>query len=243
VRAAPQNLDGLRVRIPCQGHPLVHLIMHSQMQHPYNERIWPPYRAIFDLVLLDRRFGPELHWDAVVRRFSASGQYGLLALHLLRVKASTGMEPPFEVRAGLLTRLRWQRRQTLRRWPTLRYLDPLFMFFIVLGHRLALLHKMLRARDGVQHLFSQSFALCNYSASGRTSPRAEAGSYGWHPLSFRRDHRAENPALSTPASLPWGTEISFRHSISPGPVGRQVREGRSGKAGQAYFTSISRISR
>ena len=36
-----------------------HLTMHSQLQHPYNERVGPLLKEMYDLVLLQRRFGKE----------------------------------------------------------------------------------------------------------------------------------------------------------------------------------------
>jgi Uncharacterised nucleotidyltransferase len=163
ARSVPYDLDGLKVRVPCPEHLLVHLIMHSQIRHPYNERIWPPLRAVADLVLLTRRFGPELPWDAIVNRFSASGYYRLLVLHLLDVKKFVGMEFPCELRIDLLTLLCWERRQTLRRWSTLRYLDPVYMFSTLLSRRLAMLRKLLLTRNGIRHLFSQILVPRNYA--------------------------------------------------------------------------------
>jgi len=159
----PHDLDGLRARVPCPEHLLTHLIVHSQLQHPYNERIWPPLRAMSDLVLLNRRFGSELNWEAVEHRFRASGRYALFALHLMQVNASLGMELPVALRLGPVTRLRWHRRQFLRRRPSLRYADPVYMFSTVLSRRIAMLRKLLTTPHGTRHLLTQILAPRNYA--------------------------------------------------------------------------------
>jgi hypothetical protein len=162
ARAAPHRLGALRVRIPCPEHLLVHLIAHSQLQNSYNERVWPPLRAMVDLVLLDRRFGADLRWDRVAARFAAAGHSILFALHLLQVQSSLGFAPPVPLTLGPLTRFRWARRQLLRRRPALRYVDPVFMFSTVLGRRLAFLRTLLRTRKGIRRLLSQIAAPGHY---------------------------------------------------------------------------------
>ena len=69
--------------------------MHSQ--DPYHQQIWTPIRAMVDLLLLDRRFGPELNWEPVAGRFAAAGKYGVFVLHLLQVKDSLGLPIPLRV--------------------------------------------------------------------------------------------------------------------------------------------------
>jgi hypothetical protein len=162
-RAVPFSFDGLRVRIPCPEHLLVHLIAHSQLQHSYNERIWPPLRAMCDLVDLQRHFGPALPWDRAAARFAAAGHRGLFVLHLLDVRDTFGFTAPVPLPLTPLTRLRRARRQCLRFCPALRYLDPVYMFSTVLRRRLAMFRKLLGTRHGIRHLLSQLLAPGNYT--------------------------------------------------------------------------------
>ncbi|HMF79211.1 MAG TPA: nucleotidyltransferase family protein [Bryobacteraceae bacterium] len=146
------DLEGIKFLTPCPEHMMTHLIMHSQLQHPYNERIWPPLRAMYDLVLLHRRFGGEIDWNRIQDRFRAAGHYGTFVLHILRVQDALGFDPPFRVRLRAWLRLAWQRRQILRRFPTLRYMDPVYMFSIVINRRLSMLARVLRTPRGLNHL-------------------------------------------------------------------------------------------
>lgn len=155
ARSVPCDLDGLRVRVPSPEDLFTHLVMHSQIQHPYNERIWPPLRAMYDLNCVLRRFRNVIDWDSIERRFRAAGQFGLLVLHLSQVNETLGTSAPFDLRMNGLTRLRWQRRKVLRRWPPLRYADPIYMFSTVLIRRLRVLGSMFSKPNGVKHLVRQ----------------------------------------------------------------------------------------
>jgi hypothetical protein len=155
ARATPYRFGTYRVRVPCPEHLVTHLILHSQLLHPYNERIWPPLRALYDLLKLENRFGESIDWESVSRRFRRSGQYGTLALHLLDVKEALGLDPPFAVQLGAITRLRWHRRRLLRRWPELRYLDPVYMLSIVCTRRLLILSKALSRPREWKYLLSE----------------------------------------------------------------------------------------
>jgi hypothetical protein len=140
---------------------MAHLIMHSQCQHPYHERIWPPLRAMYDLVLLRRRFDGEIDWSSIERRFRQSGQAGVLALHLLQVREVLGNETPFPIHLTWFAQLRWLRRKILRALPALRFFDPIYMYSTVLLRRLRLLGTALDAPGGwkriVRELFAASF--------------------------------------------------------------------------------------
>jgi hypothetical protein len=149
------DLEGLKVRVPCPEHMMTHLILHSQLQHPYNERIWPPIKAMYDLVLLQRRFEGEIDWNRIERRFRAAGYYGILALFLLRVQDSLGFPPPFCVQLTAGMRFEWQRRQLLRRFPSLRYADPVYMFSITVKRRLPVLVRILQTPHGLRHLLDE----------------------------------------------------------------------------------------
>jgi hypothetical protein len=149
------DLEGTQVRVPSPEHMMTHLIMHSQLQHPYNERIWPPIKAMYDLVLLQRRFGNEIDWNRIEARFNAVGHYHTFALHIMRVQDVLGFRPPFPIHLTVGLRLAWRRRQILRLFPRLRYVDPVYMFSIVIGRRLPLLFNILQAPHGLNCLRSE----------------------------------------------------------------------------------------
>ncbi len=161
-QSVPFDLDGAKVRLPSPEHLMTHLIMHSQMQHPYNERIWPPLRALYDLVLLDRHFASVLTWPAIEQRFRRAGRYALFALHLLQVRDSLDLELPVPICLTLFTRLRWLRRRLIRRMPSLRYLDPIYMFSTVLTRRLRLCKNVLSTPGGWKYLTAHLFNLSLY---------------------------------------------------------------------------------
>jgi hypothetical protein len=150
-----QEFNGTRVRIPSPEHLLVHLIMHSQIHHPYNERIWPPLRALHDFALMRRRFDSEIDWGSIERRFRKAGQSGILAMHLLDVRDMLGVETPFPIRLTGLTRLRWYRRKLLRRLPVLRFLDPIYMYSTILLRRLLLLRNAFGIPGGWRHVVKE----------------------------------------------------------------------------------------
>jgi len=162
ARSLAVNLNGLRVRVPAQEDLLAHLILHSQMQHSAFQRIWPPIRAMADLLLLARRFGPGLHWAPVANRFSTAGQYGIFGLHLLQVSQSLGLTLPLRIRFNPALRFLWFRRRVLRRRPALRYFDPSYMLSIALARRLVTLRKVLATKEGARYLLSQVLAPGNY---------------------------------------------------------------------------------
>jgi hypothetical protein len=146
------DLKGVQARVPSPEHMMTHLIVHSQLQHPYDERIWPPLRAIYDLLLLQRRFGNEINWNRIEDRFRAAGHYHTFALHLMRVQDVLGFQLPFRIQLTAGLRLAWRRRQILRRFPRLRYVDPVYMFSIVIGRRLPLLFNILQTPHGLNCL-------------------------------------------------------------------------------------------
>jgi hypothetical protein len=155
ARSMSCDLDGVRARVPCPEDLFTHLIIHSQIQHPYNERIWPPLRAMYDLDFVLRRFRNVIDWGSIERRFRSAGQFGVLVLHLSQVKEALGTSAPFQLQMGGLTRLRWMRRKLLRRMPALRYADPIYMFSTVLIRRLRVLDSMFRKPNGLRYLVKQ----------------------------------------------------------------------------------------
>jgi Uncharacterised nucleotidyltransferase len=155
AHATPLEIDGLRVHIPSPTHLMTHLVMHSQIQHPYNERIWPPIRAILDLLQLQNYHGPTIDWIEVESRFRNAGHAGLLRLHLLDVHDALGLAPPIDCRLTPLTYVRGLRRRVLRQFPALRYLDPIYMFSAVCLRRVRVVRNVLASRGGVERLLTQ----------------------------------------------------------------------------------------
>ena len=157
-QSLPFNFHGARVRVPSPEHLMTHLVLHSQIVHPYQERIWPPLRAMLDFLLLQRRFGSEINWMRIERRFRDFRQYGVLAMHLVQLQNVLGIEMPFPIRLTGLTYLRWLRRKLLRKLPVLRYFDPVYMYAAVLVRRLRLLGNALRAPGGWRYILKHLFA-------------------------------------------------------------------------------------
>lgn len=148
---------GAIVRIPSPEHLMVHLVMHSQLQHPYQERIWPPLRAMYDFTLVQRRFENSLDWNHVERRFREAGHAGLFALHVTYIRETLRASIPLAVPVTGMTCIRGLRRRLLRRVPLLRFLDPLYMFSTVLLRRLRLLRSALRVAGGWKEVAAELF--------------------------------------------------------------------------------------
>jgi hypothetical protein len=140
--------NGVRVRVPLPEHLATHLILHSQVHHCYSERIWPPIRAMYDLAVLDRHFGPRLNWADVQRRFQSCGRQSTLLLHLLQARKTLGMPLPFAFELGWIGRARWLRRQALNRWPALRVADPVYLASATLSRRIQFLTSIVSAPGG-----------------------------------------------------------------------------------------------
>jgi hypothetical protein len=141
---------GARVRVPSPEHLATHLIVHSQIHHGYRERIWPPMRAMYDLVRLNEFFGRRLDWGALRARFQAHGYEATLALHLLQVRDSLGMKLPFAIKLGWSGQVRWWRRRALNRWPGLRWLDPVYLVMASLSRRMRLLKSAAGSPGGLR---------------------------------------------------------------------------------------------
>lgn len=161
-RSLAVDLDGLQVRVPSAQDLLAHLILHSQIQHPYDGRIWTPIRAMLDLLLLNRRFASELTWESVASRFSAARKYGVFALFLLQVEDSLGVTIPLPIRLNPFLRFCRYRRKALRGYPKLRYADPFYMFSIALARRLWMFRKVLATKNGHRYLLAQILEPGNY---------------------------------------------------------------------------------
>lgn len=153
--ASSIDLDGIRVRLPSPTHLMTHLVMHSQLRHPYDERVWPPLRALCDVVQLDRCFGADVNWEDIGGRFRKASRYGLLVLHLLDIRDSLGFMTPLDLRLTMLLRLRRLHRKLLRRFPPLRYLDPIYMLSTLFSRRLLILRSLFTTPGGFKHLVTQ----------------------------------------------------------------------------------------
>jgi hypothetical protein len=112
---------------------------------------------MYDLALLSRCYRNVIDWQFIQTRFRNAGMFGVLALHLLQANESIGCELPCKLKLGGLIKLRWMRRRLLRRFPALRYADPIYMFSTVLVRRLRVLRNMLRKPSGLAHLVKQAF--------------------------------------------------------------------------------------
>jgi hypothetical protein len=130
---------------------VTHLILHSQIRHPYCERIWPPLRALYDLLLLTRHYATSLNWPSIRQRFRASGQQTTLYLHLLQVEQTLAMPRPFPIVLTATEQFRWLRRKALDRWPSLRFIDPIYLALSTLSRRFRLLRSMLIVPGGWKH--------------------------------------------------------------------------------------------
>jgi hypothetical protein len=144
----PVEWNGVRIRVPSPEHLATHLVLHSQVHHSYSERIWPPIRAMYDLAVLDRHFGPRLNWADVHSRFQSCGHQATLLLHLLQARETLGMPLPFAFKLGWTGRARWMRRQALNRWPSLRMADPVYLASATLSRRIQFLTSIVSAPGG-----------------------------------------------------------------------------------------------
>jgi hypothetical protein len=156
--SVPVEVEGLRVRIPSPAHLVTHLVMHSQIQHPYNQRIWPPLRAVLDLVRLQCRYAGAIDWAEVQHRFQIARHGDLLRLHLIDVRETLGVEVPIDCTLTPMARFRSLHRRVLRQIPALRYLDPMYMFSAVCLRRLQIVRRALAARGGMKSLARQLLA-------------------------------------------------------------------------------------
>ena len=146
--ALPCDLGGVNVRVPSPEHLASHVILHSQIRHSYNERIWPSLRSIFDLVLIDRRFRHQIDWKMIERRFKAAGQHGVFVLYVMQAADELGWALPLSPRRGLLLTLRQARRELLRTVPQFRFADPIYIARTALQVRGRTLSQILGTRHG-----------------------------------------------------------------------------------------------
>jgi hypothetical protein len=127
--------------------------MHSQIHNAYDERIWPPLRALQDLILLQSAASHSV-WHEIEDRFRRNGFRYILDLHLLDVRDTLGVAAPFSIRMTWVLRLQSLRRSLLRRAPKLRFIDPVYMMSLAGAHRLRNLPSILAEPGGYRLLFA-----------------------------------------------------------------------------------------
>jgi hypothetical protein len=136
---------------------MTHLIVHSQIHHGGDQRVWPPLRVQYDLVLLNHHFAQEIDWLEIRERFRRNGFLTVLELHLLQVARTFRKSPPFPLALGPLSRLGWFHRRILWRVPGLRFVDPVFFLSSATNVRPSL-GRVLRADGGGRFLLTRHFA-------------------------------------------------------------------------------------
>jgi hypothetical protein len=156
ARSRRFQLGASTVRIPHPSDLMTHLIVHSQIHHGGDQRMWPPLRVQYDLVLLNRRFAREIDWMEIQDRFRRHRFLTVLQLHLLQVATGFESPPPFPLKLGPLGRLRWYRRRILWRSPGLRFVDPLFFLSSVTNVRPSF-GRVLQAKGGIRFLLKPQF--------------------------------------------------------------------------------------
>lgn len=146
----PLTFQGATFLIPSATQLVTHLILHSQLAHPYSERIFPSLRALVDLIRLQDHFGNDIDWSAVGESFRRAGDSSTIKLHLRHANDILGFEilksnksSAFESFTPLET-LRWYRRRLLNRRPGLRYFDPIYLVMSLFSRRLRLIPEILR---------------------------------------------------------------------------------------------------
>ena len=156
--AKPVSMNGVDFLIPSPTHLAVHLILHSQLAHPYEERIFPTLRGFLDLVQLQSYFGQEIDWAEAARLFRSANHFGTLAIYLKTAKERFGFTvADRNVTADqelqrLFVRgklnfwfyLRWRRHLLLESHPGLRFFDPIYLVWSLFSRRIRLLPGILR---------------------------------------------------------------------------------------------------
>jgi hypothetical protein len=155
------ELDGVRLRIPSPEHLVIHHIVHSQIHDFYRERIRPSLRNMYDMVLLQHRFGSDIDWPAIENRFRRHKQYAALAFYLKQVETTLGLASPLPIQMTGLMKLRWWRRAVFRKVPSLRFVDPLYLYKAGVKSRTPL-GEILRAPGGCKYLLAKAFTKSLY---------------------------------------------------------------------------------
>jgi hypothetical protein len=142
--ATPLIFQGANFLIPSPTHQLNHLILHSQLAHPYHQRIFPPARALLDLHHLQSHYAGRIDWPALHAAYRQNHQSATLLLHLSHSCPVTPLSPHLT--------LRHHRRQMLNHHPTLRYLDPIYILMSLFSRRLRLIPQILQQPKSWPHI-------------------------------------------------------------------------------------------
>jgi Uncharacterised nucleotidyltransferase len=157
------DFQGTRVRIPRPEDLLAHHILHAQVHEFYRDRIWPRYRPMYDLTLLQRRYASTIDWSEIVERFKSRRVYGVLALYLAQVDRTLHFKVPAVLTFGPLLRLRGRHRQLLQRLPTLRFIDPFWFYASGIEPRTRRLGEIIQQPGGVRYLLRKLFSIGFFS--------------------------------------------------------------------------------
>ncbi len=157
----PCDLGGAIVKLPCPEHLMTHLILHSQLHHLYTERIWPTLRSLYDLVLIQQRFGADVNWPAIQKRFRENGKRGILETHLRQVHSTLGMDLRGKSEE-VWTHMRWLHRRTLWRIPQLRFVDPAYLYSSLIEPKINLGREMMKTQGGWQYILGTPFRAAFY---------------------------------------------------------------------------------
>ncbi len=159
LRSSAIDLEGTRVRLPAPGDLMIHHILHSQVHEQYRDRIWTPLRSLYDLTLLQRRFGTSIDWNSISHRFKNRHVYGALVLYFTLAEETLGFESPSKLRMGPVLRFRWWHRKLLRRRPSARFFDPFWFYAAGVVPRTRRLRDILRQPGGLRYLLRKLFSL------------------------------------------------------------------------------------
>ncbi len=118
----PAAVEGAAIRIPGPDHLVLHHILHAFSGA--RSRMRPSLAAVYDMALIAQRFGGEVHWTEVGRRFRDAGLQSVLETWVDVTEWFCGVRLPFEYSSTIMRKLRSRRVIGLcsSRW--LRRADP-----------------------------------------------------------------------------------------------------------------------
>jgi hypothetical protein len=169
------DFAGVKIRVPCPQHLVLHHIVHAQIHHGHSEGIWPSLRTVYDLVSLQHRFKDSFDWPSIENRFRVNRRRGALAMHLLLAEERLGAKYPIQIRMTPGTALRWSHIKVLRKYPRLRWIDPLYLLGRLIIPRGRMLGNLLRISAGRSYLLRNPFRAIFYVShfSGVVRPFGE----------------------------------------------------------------------
>jgi hypothetical protein len=156
------EFEGVRVRIPSPEHLVVHHIIHSQIHDYYPERIRPSLRTMYDMVLLQRRFSNQIDWPAIDNRFRCGRRYPAFAMYLKEVQRALGFASPMPIQMTGVMWIQWWRRTLLRKVPSLRFFDPLYLLITAVKPRTPVT-EILSVPGGLKYLLAKPFTRSFYA--------------------------------------------------------------------------------